>query len=334
MNKFQKLNYLEVPSITKVDDFETILTLQPLERGFGNTLGVALRRVLLSNITSLAPYCVRIEGVTHEFQGISGVIEDVPSLIMNLRKVRFSYDPELVGDDEIIRVELKADEVGQITSRYLEVMDNLNVEVIDHNVHIAEVTNANALKLELYLKPGRGFVPSEENKATINELESKMETRIKKGKFIAVDSNFSPVEKVSYSVNELNTSSVNIEEKLELNISTDGTIRPKDAIKQACEILIAHFKLIGNVEEIKLDVFEVPEEKQSEAIEPDLDINQLNLSVRSLNALRRIGKTKVAKIAKMTFDELEQTKNLGRKSLDEIIQKIREHGFELKKGDE
>ncbi|ADE19568.1 DNA-directed RNA polymerase subunit alpha [Mycoplasma crocodyli] len=333
MEKFQKLDYLEVPSST-TSDFEGTFNLQPLERGFATTLGVALRRVLLSNITSLAPFCVRIEGVTHEFQGITGVIEDVPSLIMNLRKVRFSYDPELVKDDEIIKVELKADQIGEINSRYLEVVDNLNVEVIDHNIHIADVALENSLRLELYLRPGRGFVSSEENKALVSKLETQLETKIKKGKFIAVDSNFSPVEKVNYVVSELNSSSVKIEEKLEFNVITDGTVKPKDAIKQAAEILISHFKVIGNVDEIKDSIFETSEDKVLDVQEQDIDINQLGLSVRSLNALRRIGKTKASEVAKMTYDELEQTKNLGKKSLDEIITKIKEHGFELRKGDE
>ncbi|EFF41217.1 DNA-directed RNA polymerase subunit alpha [Mycoplasmopsis alligatoris] len=334
MEKFQKLDYLEVPSNSNTSDFENKFIIQPLERGFGTTLGVALRRVLLSNITSLAPFCVRIEGVTHEFRGIEGVVEDVPSLIMNLRKVRFSYDPELVKDDDIIRVELKADQVGEINSRYLEVVDNLNVEVIDHNVHIAEVSQENALRLELYLRPGRGFVSSEENKALVSKLEAQLETKIKKGKFIAVDSNFSPVEKVNYVVSELNSSSIKIEEKLEFNVYTDGTVKPKDAIKQAADILIAHFKEIGNVDEIRNDIFETADDKITDNQETDIDITQLGLSVRSLNALRRIGRTKVSDISKMSYEELEQTKNLGKKSLDEIVQKIKEHGFELRKGDE
>ncbi|MEE3928348.1 DNA-directed RNA polymerase subunit alpha [Mycoplasmopsis ciconiae] len=334
MEKMKKLDYLKIPTFNKVNDFETTFALEPLERGFGNTIAVALRRVLLSNITSLAPFAVRIEGVNHEFQGIPGVVEDVPSLIMNLRKVRFSYDSDFINDDDIIKVELKADETGQITSRYLQVVDNPNVEVIDHNIHIATVSAPNALKLEMYLVPGRGFKSSEENKAVIAKLESELNTRIKKGKFIAVDSNFSPIKKVAYEVTELNSASVKVEEKLTFTLVTDGTVKPEQVLTQASSILIAHFKVIANVDEMRLDVFNEENEDETEVQESDIDITQLNLSVRSLNALRRIGKTKVSEVANMTYDELEQTKNLGKKSLDEIVQKIQECGYNLKKGDE
>lgn len=334
MEKMKKLDYIKIPTFNKVNDFETNFTLEPLERGFGNTLAVALRRVLISSITSLAPFCIRIEGVNHEFQGIPGVVEDVPTLIMNLRNVRFSYDPEVIEDDEIIKVELKADEIGQITSRYLQVVDNPNIEIIDHNIHIADVTHANSLKFEMYLRPGRGFMSSEENKALVNKYESELQTKIKKGKFIAVDSNFSPIERVSYKIDELNSSSLKVEERLTFNILTDGTVKPEKALSQACEILVAHFKFIGNVDEMKLDVFAEEEEVQDEPVEQDMDITQLNLSVRSLNALRRIGKVKVSEIANMTYDQLEQTKNLGKKSLEEIVKKISDYGYSLKKGDE
>lgn len=336
MEKMKRLDYLKVPSLNKVSDFETTFSLQPLERGFGNTLGVALRRVLLSNITSLAPFCIKIEGVNHEFQGIPGVVEDVPSLIMNLREVRFKYDSELVNDDEIIKVELKADEVGEITSRYLTVVDNPNVEIIDHNIHIADVSAANSLKIEMFIRPGRGFLSSEENKLIVNKLEGELaaNSKIKKGKFIAVDSKFSPIKLVNYKVEELNSSSVKVEERLDFTLITDGTVKAEQAIKQASEILIAHFMVIGNTDEMKVDVFADEVEEEPQENEADLDINQLNLSVRSLNALRRINKTKVSDIIEMTYDELEQTKNLGKKSLEEIVQKLQEFGFTLKKGDE
>ncbi|QZE12075.1 DNA-directed RNA polymerase subunit alpha [Mycoplasma sp. Ms02] len=334
MEKMKKLEYIKIPTIEKVNDFETTFVLQPLERGFGNTLAVALRRVLLSNITSLAPFAVRIEGVNHEFQGITGVIEDVPSLIMNLRKVRFTYDPEFVGDDDIIKVELRVEDTGSVTSRHLQVVDNPNVEICDQNIHIAEVTQQGALKLDIFLRPGRGFMSSEENKALVTKLEPELNSRLKKAKFIAVDSNFSPVKKVSYTIDELNSASVKIEEKLLFKVETDGTVKPESAIQQACEILVAQFKVLGNVNEMKLDVFYDEKEQEVEPTETDLDINQLNLSVRSLNALRRIGKSKISEVAAMTYDELEQTKNLGKKSLDEIVQKINEYGFSLRKGDE
>ncbi|WP_426461486.1 DNA-directed RNA polymerase subunit alpha [Mycoplasma hafezii] len=331
----KQLVYLEKPEIKQVGEYETTFVLQGLERGFGNTLGVALRRVLLSSITSLAPFAVRIEGVEHEFQTIKDVVEDVPSLIMNLRKVRFLYNPETISDSDIIKVTLTSDEKGKIISRDLEVKNHAGIEVIDHNLHIAEVMTEGALKLELFLRPGRGFMSFEENKAFLNKKEAELESDIKRGKFIAVDSNFSPIDKVFYNVTELNSSSTKIEEALEFTIKTDGTVKAKDAIKTASEILIAHLQVIGDVDQMtKIDLFEEEVSEAENKDEDDIDITQLNLSVRSLNALKRIKKTKLSQIASMKYEELEQTKNLGKKSIQEIVDKLKEHGYELKEGDE
>ncbi|VEU70948.1 DNA-directed RNA polymerase subunit alpha [Mycoplasmopsis glycophila] len=335
MEKMKQLVYLEKPEIKQVGEYETTFVLEGLERGYGNTLGVALRRVLLSSVTSLAPFAIRIEGVEHEFQTIKDVVEDVPSLIMNLRKVRFSYNPETISDTEIIKVSLTSDEKGKINSRYLEVKNSAGIEVIDHNLHIAEVMSENALKLELYLRPGRGFMSFEENKAFLSKKESELESDIKKGQFIAVDSNFSPIEKVYYNVNELNSSSTKIEESLEFTIKTDGTVKAKDALRTASEILIAHLQVIGDVDSMaKIELFEEEVKETENKDETDIDITELNLSVRSLNALKRIKKTKLSQIASMKYEELEQTKNLGKKSIQEIVEKLKEYGYELKEGDE
>ncbi|VEU60675.1 DNA-directed RNA polymerase alpha chain [Mycoplasmopsis bovigenitalium] len=339
MEKMAKLEYTQVDTINSntKDVNTTTFAVQPLERGFGQTVAVALRRVLLSNITSLAMCGVKIEGVEHEFQVINGVVEDVTALIMNLRKVKFQYKPELVNDDEIIKVVLYADQPGEVTSRSLQVI-NSNVEITSKSVHLATVSAKGSLHLEMYLRAGRGYVPSEKNKkliASVNFL-NQIQSGIKKGILIATDSNFSPIENVNYSVSELNSASTDIEEKLEFNITTDGTVAAKDALKQACEILAAHFTVIGKVEDMvvesifKQDEIVGDEEKE----ENDYDISQLNLSVRSLNALRKIGRSTLSQIAAMTYEELENTKNLGRKSLDEIVAKLREFGFELTKGEE
>lgn len=336
MEKMKQLSYRQKPEFREIDEKETIFVLQGLERGFGNTLGVALRRVLLSNITSLAPFCVRIEGVEHEFTTIKEVVEDVPSLIMNLRKVKFSYDPTIVADDEIVKVKLFSDEAGLVSSAKMEI-SNPGVKVIDDSIHIAEISSPNALKLEMYLRPGRGFMSFDENKTFINDknIKANLETDIKKAEFIAVDSDFSPIEKVMYTVKELNSASTKVEEELEFQVITDGTVTGKQAIKAATEILIGHFMVIGDVENMEeIKIFEEPKQEEPQRPEEDLDISQLNFSVRSLNALKKAGKRKLSDIANMKMDELENTKNLGRKSVDEIIKKLEEHGLKLKEGDE
>ncbi|TQC51462.1 DNA-directed RNA polymerase subunit alpha [Mycoplasmopsis mucosicanis] len=339
MEKMAKLSYTQVETINSSakDINTTTFAIKPLERGFGQTIAVPLRRVLLSNITSLAMFAIKVEGVEHEFENINGVVEDVTSLIMNLRKVRFQYKPELVGDDEIIKVVLKADQPGSVTSRNLEIV-NSNIEITSKSVHIATISAKGSLHLEMFLKAGRGYVSSDKNKKFVSSTNflSRIQSSIKKGAIIATDSNFSPIENVSYSVSELNSASHDIEEKLEFNITTDGTVGAKQVIQQACEILVAHFKVIGNVDEMALEnVFKNDvKEKEIEKEENDLDINQLNLSVRSLNALRRIGKVTLSQVAEMTYEQLENTKNLGKKSLDEIVAKLKEYDYELSKGDE
>ncbi|WP_029608721.1 DNA-directed RNA polymerase subunit alpha [Mycoplasma simbae] len=339
MEKMTKLDYTQVESMNSSakEVNTTTFALQPLERGFGQTVAVALRRVLLSNITSLAMCAVKIENVDHEFEVMNGVVEDVTSLIMNLRKVKFQYNPELVRDDEIIKVTLKADQPGAVTSRSLEVA-NSNIEITSKSVHLATISAKGSLHLELYLRAGRGFISSEKNKKFIasQSFLSQISSNIKKGILIATDSNFSPIQNVNYKVSELNSASNDIEERLEFNITTDGTIAAKEAIRQASEILIAHFQVIGNVEGMVIDsVFKKEEvEKEEEKEENDLDISLLNLSVRSLNALRKIGKNTLSEVAEMTYEELENTKNLGKKSLDEIVAKLKEYDYELTKGEE
>ncbi|WP_025755395.1 DNA-directed RNA polymerase subunit alpha [Mycoplasmopsis cricetuli] len=334
MEKMKKLEYLQKTSTNNESEFNTTYQIKPLERGFGNTLGVALRRILLSNITSIAPFCVKIEGVEHEFQIIKDVVEDVPSLLMNLRKVRFNYLPDILSEDDIVKAELVVESTGKIHAESVKVVSHPKIEVVDPTIEIATVQAKNALKLEIFLRAGRGFASFEENKLLVNRIEDQLQSNIKKGKFIAVDSNFSPVEKVNYFVRELNSVSSQIEEELEFTVKTDGTVLPKEAIKQAAEILIGHFSVIGEVDKVDVNIFK-EEQKQEEVVqEPEIDINQINLSVRSLNALKKIKKTKLSEVAKMTYEELEQTKNLGKKSLEEIIEKLHEYGFSLKEGDE
>lgn len=340
MEKMKPLSYKEKSEFKEVMKNETTFLLSGLERGFGNTLGVALRRVILSNITTLAPFCVRIDGAEHEFTTVKDIVEDVPTIIMNLRKVRFTYKPEFVGENEIVKVKLQSNEAGIVTSSLMEI-NNPGIKVINPNIQIAETSKPNALKLEMYLRAGRGYMSFDENKTYIDEtnVKSKLQTLTDitsgKSEFIAVDSDFSPAEKVKYSVRELNSSSPKIEEELEFTVVTDGTITAKDAIKEGSKILIGMFQEIGNVDKMEeVKIFEEPKVEEPQQEEDDLDITQLGLSVRSLNALRKSGKRKISQIAAMKLEELESTKNLGRKSIDEIIEKLREHGYELKEGGE
>lgn len=338
---FQPLLYREKLEYKEARQDEVTFTLSGLERGFGNTLGVALRRVLLSNITTLAPFCVKISGVQHEFGAINGVIQDVPSIIMNLRQVRFTYDPQFVAADEIIKVKLRVSNVGKVTSKLIEV-ETPGVNVVDENIFIAETVKENVLRIEMYLRVGRGFIPFSENKDFINDPEILIKlsdlsdiASKNQAEFIAVDSDFSPIKKAKYETIDLNTSSAKIEEELEFSLQTDGSVSAKEAIRQASKILIGMFQVIGDVDNMQeVKIFEEEKKEEVQPIDDDLDISLLGLSVRSLNALRKIGKRKISQVAELTLEQLEGTKNLGRKSIDEIIEKLREHGYELAQGEE
>lgn len=341
MKKFQPLSYKEKFEYKESNRNEVTFTLSGLERGFGNTLGVALRRVILSNITNLAPFCVRIAGVQHEFSTIDGVIQDVPSIIMNLRKVRFTYDPEYVSDDEIIKVSLRSLEPGKLTAQSIEI-NHPGIRVVDESVFVAETSKEAVLNIEMYLRVGRGFMSFSENKNYIldAEVKDKLATLSdisvrNQAEFIAVDSDFSPVLKAWYSTRELNSSSPKIEEELQFSVITDGTINAKEVIAQGSKILIGMFQVIGDVENMQeIKLFDEAVKEEAQPVSDDLDITQLGLSVRSLNALKKIGKRKISQVALLTIEQLEGTKNLGRKSIDEIVEKLREHGYELAQGEE
>ncbi|QKT05641.1 DNA-directed RNA polymerase subunit alpha [Mycoplasma sp. OR1901] len=336
MEKMKPLSYRKKPEFRVVSDNEVTFILEGLERGFGRTLGVALRRMILSSMPTLAPFSVRIEGVEFHYKPLKDVTEDVLSLIMNLREVRFTYSPSVVADDEIVRVTLKSNEIGQVTAKSMEV-SNPGVKIINPNQYIATVNSADALNVELFLRVGRGYMTEEENKAYINDkdLKSKLETDIKRAEFLAVDSNFAPIKTVSYEVRELNSASTKIEEALEFKVVTNGSITAKEAVKYASEMLIGLFAVIGDVENMEdIQIFEEPKVEEPQQIEDDLDITQLGLSVRSLNALKKSGKKKLSQVAEMRYEELEGIKNLGKKSVQEIIEKLEEHGLQLKEGEE
>lgn len=330
MEKFTKLKYREVET-KKVSSFETSFSVSPLERGFGNTLGNAVRRVLLSSIPGVAPFAVKIEGVSHEFQTISGVSEDAVQLILNLKKVRFVYNTEVFKDESVVRVSLKSPK-GEVTAKDFTLP--AGVEIVNLDEYIATTSKAGALELELFLTSGRGFMSFEDNKTTVNAFASKLESKVSNGAVIAIDSDFSPVVNVSYDSVELNSSAAIIEEKLTLNVKTDGSVEAKDAVAQAAHILISHLSVLADVSNIsKEEIFAehvVVEKAQDSSIIP---ISQLDLSVRSYNCLKRAGYETMDQLAKITRKELEQIKNLGKKSVEEIIDKLLENDITLEEGE-
>lgn len=330
MQKFNKLKYNEV-EVMKKNEFESSFVLKPLERGFANTLGNALRRVMLSSITSVAPFAVKIEGADHEFQTLTGVSEDVVSLILNLKTLKFVYNSEVFQDGEVVKVSLKSPK-GEVRAKDLTLPAGVQVVNPDH--YIGTASKDGAIELEIFLISGRGFKSYEENKAVVKELTTQIESKIKKGSLIAIDSDFSPIDKVSYEAVELNSSSAIIQEKLTITVKTDGTVEAKDVIAQGAQILSAHLGMLADVSNLeKDDIFEEFLESDKKPSSQPVSITSLDLSVRSYNCLKRAQLETVEDLAKLTKRELKEIKNLGAKSVEEIITKLIEIEVILKDGE-
>lgn len=330
MRKFTKLKYSEVET-KKVSDFETSFSISPLERGFGNTLGNAVRRILLSSITGVSSFAVKIEGVDHEFQTLSGVTEDVVQIILNLKKVRFVFNPEIFAEDQVVKVSLNSPK-GEVFARDFELPAGVEIANVDE--YIATTAKAGALELELFVTTGRGFKSFEENKDVVKQFASKIESKITNGALIAIDSDFSPVVNVSYDSTELNSSAAIIEEKLTFNVKTDGSVEAKDAVAQAAHILIAHLEVLSNVSNItKEEIFNENIVVAKPAAPTVVPLTQLMLSARSSNCLKRAGFETLEQLGKITKKELEQIKNLGKKSVEEILEKLQENGITLEEGE-
>ncbi|WP_261368968.1 DNA-directed RNA polymerase subunit alpha [Mycoplasma struthionis] len=297
--------------------------MEPLLRGYGNTLGTVIRRTLLSSVTSVAPFAIKINNVEHEFQTISGIKEDAITLIANIRKIRFTYDPDMFIFDDIIKVSFRSTHDGEVLASEIECVPGM--EIVNKDQYIATLAKDGALEFDLFLRSGRGFVDFEENKNLISELGPELESKIKRGQFIAMDSDFSPIKKVGFSYEDLNSSSKTIEERLKIQIETDGTLEAKDAMEQVARIIVAHFQIIGNVNLLEAtELFEEIKDKSNKIPKASIAIEKLNLTIRSLNALKRAGYHTVEEIVKLTDEELSNIKNLGKKSVQDIIDRRNE----------
>ncbi|MCK5945763.1 MAG: DNA-directed RNA polymerase subunit alpha [Mycoplasmataceae bacterium] len=330
MQKFKKLSYNEVET-KKVSAFETSFSIKPLERGFGNTLGNVVRRTLLSSISGVAPFAIKIAGAAHEFQTITGVTEDVVQVILNSKTIRFVYNKEIFKDDEIIKVSLKGKK-GQVFAK--DLILPAGVEIVNPDHYIATTAKDGALEFELFLIAGRGFVGFDKNKDFILEVQAKIESKLKTGTIIAIDSDFSPVVKVSYESVEMNTSSAIIQERLTFNVTTDSSVEAKDAVAQAASILMAHLDVIANVSNLERDEIFAEKAAAAEKVSmTPISITSLDLSVRSYNCLKRAGYESIEDLSKLTKKDLKAINNLGAKSVEEIIEKLEENNVNLEGGE-
>ncbi|HYL93993.1 MAG TPA: DNA-directed RNA polymerase subunit alpha [Alphaproteobacteria bacterium] len=307
---FQKPKRLATDTETLTDKYGRFYA-QPFERGFGTTIGNALRRVLLSSIEGAAVTAVKIEGVLHEFQSIPGVVEDATDIILNLKQVPF----KLNGDGPKA-IYLKADQPGVITSGMIEA--DGDVEVLDKTVYIATVSEGGKLEMEMRLKRGRGYVSADKN----------FDEDLGLG-FIPIDSVHSPVRKCNYTVEAARLGQITDYDKLDIEIWTNGSIAPADALGLAAKLLKDHMTIFINFEEEMETEARGEEKPQIKNENLNRSVEELELSVRSYNCLKNANIQTIGELVQKTEAEMLKTKNFGRKSLNEIKEILASMGLSL-----
>ena len=334
MAKFVKLKYNEI-EYKKINEFNNSFIIQPLERGMANTLGNSLRRVLLSSIYGVAPFAIKIANIRHQYSAIPNTDVDVLTLIAKLSKIPFKYNENVFGEDTILKISFKSSKEGVVT--YKDLVLPLGLEIVgDLSVPITTLSSKNALEFDLFIRVDYGYSDEEKNNLFIKDNKSNLDSKID-GILLACDSNFSPIRRVAYYVEELNSSSYYVQEKLELEIETNGTIEAKDALAQAAKVIIAHLNIIANVDlnQEEIDAMFVDDvTKKTEDRFASMTINELQLTVRSDNALKKAGITTVSQLKELTYSDLQNINSLGEKSVNEIIDKLKSHGIEIERGDE
>ena len=311
MQKFEKANF-NIANYDETDNYGKFV-IEPLERGFGTTLGNSLRRVLLSSLPGSAVYAIKVQGAIHEFSAVDGVVEDVTSIILNLKKLVFDVDSD-ESATMIIDVE------GPATVTGADIQCPSEVTMISNDMEIAHVAQGAHLYMELYAKKDRGYVSADQNKKEINTIG-----------IIPTDSIYSPVEKVSYAIEPTRVGESAKYDQLTLEIETNGALKPYEAISLAAKILVEHLNMFVELTDMAVNM-EVMSEAQSDTTNKVLDmtIEELDLSVRSYNCLKRAGIQTVQDLAAKSEDDMIKVRNLGKKSLKEVKEKLVELGLGFK----
>ncbi|HGL2133270.1 TPA: DNA-directed RNA polymerase subunit alpha [Streptococcus pneumoniae] len=305
----------EKPNITKIDENKDYgkFVIEPLERGYGTTLGNSLRRVLLASLPGAAVTSINIDGVLHEFDTVPGVREDVMQIILNIKGIAVkSY----VEDEKII--ELDVEGPAELTAG--DILTDSDIEIVNPDHYLFTIGEGSSLKATMTVNSGRGYVPADENKKDNAPVGT-----------LAVDSIYTPVTKVNYQVEPARVGSNDGFDKLTLEILTNGTIIPEDALGLSARILTEHLDLFTNLTEIAKST-EVMKEADTESDDRILDrtIEELDLSVRSYNCLKRAGINTVHDLTEKSEAEMMKVRNLGRKSLEEVKLKLIDLGLGLK----
>ena len=316
MLRFEKPEYKVVEYVE--NNFYGKFVLEPLEKGFGHTIGNALRRVMLSNLPGSAVTSIKIEGVLHEFQKIDGIVEDVTEIVLNVKSLVIRNHSD---EDKVLH--LKSDVEGPVTAGMIE--KDSDIEIINPDLVIATLSKGGSIDMTLNVSNGRGYVDAKDNAAALKDKEVGL---------IAVDSLYSPIELVSYDVEGARVGQSENYDKLTLNVTTNGAILPEEAIALASKILIEHFEIITKINNIS-DITGLLSDKEENPITKTLEtpVEELDLSVRAYNCLKRAGLHTLQDLTSMSETEMMKIRNLGKKSLKEVIDKIKEMGLKFRDND-
>ena len=314
------------PNITieKISDDKKYgkFVIEPLERGYGITLGNSLRRIMLSSLPGAAVSQIKIDGVMHEFSTIPGVKEDVPEIIMNIKSLAIKDDSD---SDDSKKGYIKAEGNGIVRAADIQ-FDDPEVSVVNKDQIIATISGAKdaSLKMDLLVTKGRGYSGADKNKRE----------DLPEG-YIAVDSIYTPIERVNIAVENTRVGQITDYDKLTMDVWTDGTLTPDEAVSLAAKVLSEHLKLFINLSDKGKQasvLVNQSEDREKQAI--SLNIDELELSVRSFNCLKRAGINTVEELCNKTSDEMMKVRNLGKKSLDEVLEKLKELGLHLRDSEE
>ena len=309
-----------IECVDVVDGREMKFVVEPLERGFGTTIGNALRRILLSALPGAAPVSIKIEGVRHEFSSIPGVKEDVTEIILNIKGLAVKAHSDSAEFRQVAK--LRKSTAGVVTAADIE--HSSEIEILNPEMYICTLDEGAVLNMDITIGNGRGYIPAAANKDETQPIG-----------YIPIDSIFTPVESASYTVESTRLGQNINYDKLTVNVSTNGTCTPREVISLAAKILEDHISLFVNLVDTMKDreiLISQDDEKAHKKLE--MSIEDLDLSVRSYNCLKRAGIHTVQDLTKKTEEEMLKVRNLGKKSLDEVIKKIRDLGFDLRNKDE
>lgn len=315
MIEFEKPN-IECLEINEDSNYAKFVC-EPLERGYGVTIGNSLRRILLSSLPGSAITSAKIEGVVHEFSTIPNVVEDVPEIIVNLKNVRLkTFD----NDERIIRIDFKGE--GEVTAG--DIITDGSVEILNPDLHIATVAQGGNLKIDMTVEKGRGYNSAAKNKKPNQDIS-----------VLPIDSIFTPVKKVNYSVENTRVGQMVDFDKLIIEVWTDGSLKADEALSLAAKVMTGHLELFIDLSEATKNtqvMVEKEESKKEKVLE--MSIEDLELSVRSFNCLKRAGISTVEDLANKSEEDMMKVRNLGKKSLDEVTHKLHSLGLDFAKDED